>query len=95
MQPVQFSFNTKTTFVTVNDVGLTQLAMNFDQRRLAAGCNRLIGVNHKGPSGRMTVEILQQFTGARNGDEVIVVQIACLRLKKLFEKVKCERDDVT
>ena len=58
-----------------------KLAVNLGQRRFTASCHRLIGLSHKGPGRRMTIEVTQHFTGAGNRNEVVVVQIAGLCLE--------------
>ncbi len=81
VQPVQFSFHPESTFATVDGSRLLQLALNLDQCGLAAGGHPLIGFPHKSPGRRVTIEALQDFTSAGDGDEVVVVQIAGLRFE--------------
>ena len=81
MQPLQPLLDTQPTLIKIDDRGCADLLLDAHPTRPGLNHELTIGGDHDRFRGPLAVEIGQQLCGARQGNEVIAVQIAGLRFQ--------------
>ena len=81
MQPVQFASYSQTALIIMRHPRSYQLGGDSRQTGLDLGHQAGIGLQHKGFSGSVSIEVVQQLIASAQGNELIVVQVAGLHLQ--------------